>query len=210
MKSSFFTGRIIFVLMTALLISGKTMASGGWELIDASSGISVFERWVYVNDDLSVKERKGEFSVPGTLNSVVKTISDVSLSKQWMEHVTDAYLVSRLSDKIWYTYTYFTLPWPFANRDMVAMWMLGYSSDNRTATIEIRSRETMIPEKTGIRRLGNYSATWKITDKGNNSIGVSFSAISYTAPEFPRLVQDPILRNTFLQNMINLQGILFK
>ncbi|PKP03377.1 MAG: hypothetical protein CVU11_08560 [Bacteroidetes bacterium HGW-Bacteroidetes-6] len=210
MKTSFFSGRIILVLVMAFFLSEKAFSYGEWDLIDANSGVSVFERWVYVNKDLTVRERKGEFSVPGTLSSVVKIVSDVSLSKQWMEHVSDAYLVSRLSEKVWYTYTYFSLPWPFANRDMVAMWMLGYSSDNKTATIEIRSRENMIPEKKGIKRLGNYSATWIITDKGSNNIGVSFSTISYTSPEFPRVIQDPVLRSTFMQNMKNLQRLLFK
>lgn len=210
MKTSFFIGRIILVLVMAFFLSEKAFSSGKWELIDSNSGVSVFERWVYVNKDLTVRERKGEFSVPGTLSSVVKIVSDVSLSKQWMEHVSDAYLVSRLSDKAWYTYTYFSLPWPFANRDMVALWMLGYSSDNKTATIEIQSRENMVPEKKGIKRLGNYGATWKITDKGSNNIGISFSTISYTSPEFPRVIQDPILRSTFMQNMKNLQHLLFK
>lgn len=210
MKTINLNGRIIALLMITVLTNAKTFAADSWDLIDAGSGISMYERWVYVNEDLTVKERKGEFSVPGTLSSVVKTISDVSLTRHWMEHVTESYLVKRLSDNIWYTYTYFTLPWPFANRDLVAMWMLGYSRDKKTATIEIRSRETLVPEKEGINRLENYSATWTICDKGHNNIGISFSAISYTAPEFPRMIQDPLLRKTFMQNMINLKYLLLK
>lgn len=210
MKTTNLTRSIIIFLMILFSSNVKILAAGGWELIDSESGISMFERWVYVNEDLSVKERKGEFSVPGTVSSVVGTISNVALSRQWMENVTEASLVKRLSDKIWYTYTYFSLPWPFANRDLVAMWMLGYSDDKKTATIEIRSRETMIAEKSGIKRLGNYKATWVIRDKGSNTIGVSFSAVSFNGPEFPRIVQDPVLRNTFMQNMINLKQLLLK
>ena len=210
MKTTNLTRSIIIFLMIHFSSNVKILAAGGWELIDSESGISMFERWVYVNEDLSVKERKGEFSVPGTVSSVVGTISNVALSRQWMENVTEASLVKRLSEKIWYTYTYFSLPWPFANRDLVAMWMLGYSDDKKTATIEIRSRETMIAEKSGIKRLGNYKATWVIHDKGSNTIGVSFSAVSFNGPEFPRIVQDPVLRNTFMQNMINLKQLLLK
>ncbi|MPM12525.1 hypothetical protein SDC9_58878 [bioreactor metagenome] len=210
MKTTNFKLHLITLLVILFSSGIKAMASDGWELIDSESGISMYERWIYVNEDLSVKERKGEFSVPGTINDVVNKISNVSLSKQWMENVTEASMVKRLSESIWYTYTYFSLPWPFANRDLVAVWMLGFSADKRTATIEIRSRETMIPEKDGIKRLGNYKATWVIRDKGSNSIGVSFSAVSFNGPEFPRIVQDPVLRKTFIQNMINLKLLLLK
>jgi len=195
---------LLFILFTNTWLS----ATENWKQTDSKSGVTVYERWVPVSTDLSVKERKGEMVISGTLKSVISTLSDPVKTKLWMENVSDAYLVSQKSDELWYSYTYFSLPWPFENRDMVAVSKLKYSSGGTSATIEIVSRENVLPVKENAKRLHNYKATWEIVDKGKGDIYISFSAISYTAPEYPRFIQDPVLRGTFLRNLINLKTIL--
>ncbi len=192
------------MLLLVLLCGGRLMAAETWKEVESKSGITIYERWVKVRSDLTVKERKGEMTIQGNLNSVVDLLSDPSKVKLWMENVSEAYLVKKESEKEWASYTYFSLPWPFENRDMVSVSKLDFNNP-ASATIEMISKENALPTKKNVKRLANYKATWKIADLGNGHIFISFSTISYTSPEYPRFIQDPIVRKVFMRNLLKLK-----
>ncbi|MCK9204724.1 MAG: hypothetical protein M0P58_09875 [Bacteroidales bacterium] len=206
MKASDFKKVRNSLLFLVLLTGSHLMAAGSWKEVRSESGITIYERWVKVTSDLTVKERKGEMTIQGSMSSVVNLLSDPSKSKIWMENVSDAYLVKKESDKVWASYTYFSLPWPFENRDMVSVSHLNYE-DPSSATIEMISNENALPLKKNVKRLINYKATWKITDLGNGRVFISLSTISRTSPEFPRFIQDPAVRKIFMRNMLKLKEI---
>jgi len=207
MKASYLKIARILLFFIALQAGGNLMAAESWKEVKSESGVVIYERWVKVSSALTVRERKGEMTIIGSMNSVVSLLSDPSNSKHWMENVSDAYLVRKESDREWASYTYFSLPWPFENRDMVAVSRLNYCS-TKYATIEMTSKENDLPVKKNVKRLSDYKATWKITDLGNGRIFISLSAISYTTPEFPRFIQDPVVRGVFMRNMLKLKGML--
>ena len=190
-----------------MLIVSNLIAAENWEKIESKSGITIYERWVKVSNNVIVKERKGEMVITSTMNSVLNTLNDPSKTKIWMENVSDAYLINKESEKEWSSYTYFSLPWPIENRDMVAVSKLNYNNP-KCATIEMISKENSLPLKKNVKRLIDYKAIWKIADLGNGHIFVSLSAISKTPPEFPRFIMDPIVRGAFLRNLLKLKVII--
>ena len=194
-------------MVALMLTASHSFATESWEKVDSKSGITIYERWVNITKDLSVKERKGEMTIPGSMNSVICTLCDPSKTKLWMENVSDAYLIKKENENMWSSYTFFSLPWPFESRDLVAVSKLNYITPTM-ATIEMISKENTLPEKKNVKRFMNYKAIWKIADLGNGNVYLSFSAISYTAPEFPRFIQDPVVRGAFLRNLLNLKVIL--
>ena len=207
MKTSYLKKARIRLIFFALLAGSNLMAAESWKEVKSESGVIIYERWVKVSSALTVKERKGEMTINGSMNSVVNLLRDPSNLKHWMENVSDAYLVRKESEREWASYTYFSLPWPFENRDMVAYSQLNYCG-SASATIEMVSRATDLPVKKNVKRLTDYKATWKITDLGNGRIFISLSAISFTSPEFPRFIQDPVVRGVFMRNMLKLKGML--
>jgi hypothetical protein len=207
MKVSYLKKTRILLFFFALQAGGNLLAAETWKEVKSESGVVIYERWVKLSGDLTVRERKGEMTINGCMNSVVSLLRDPSNSIHWMENVSDAYLVRRESDREWASYTYFSLPWPFENRDMVAVSHLNYCSPTY-ATIEMTSRANDLPVKKNVKRLTDYKATWKITDLGNGRIFISLSAISFTSPEFPRFIQDPVVRGVFMRNMLKLKGML--
>ena len=207
MKASCLKKARILLIFFALLAGSDLMAVESWKEVKSESGVTIYERWVKISGALTVKERKGEMTINGSMNSVVNLLCDPSNSKQWMENVSVAYLIKKESEREWASYTYFSLPWPFENRDMVAVSLLNYSGST-SATIEMISRENELPVKKNVKRLSDYKATWKITDLGNGRIFISLSAISFTSPEFPRFIQDPVVRGVFMRNMLKLKGML--
>lgn len=195
------------LLVFALVFAGHLMATENWKKIETKDGVDLYERWVNVNSHLTVKERKAEMVINGDMNSVLKTLSDPSQTKLWMENVSDSYLLTKKSDNVWTSYTYFSLPWPFENRDLICVSNLK-SHDSGNATIEMVSMENMLPVKSKVERLTNYKATWKIADLGNGQVYVSFSAMTATPPQYPRFVIDPVVRGAFLRNLIKLRLVL--
>ena len=207
MKMSKFKKAKVSLLLLLMLTVSNLIAAENWEKIESKSGITIYERWVKVSNNVIVKERKGEMVITSTMNSVLNTLNDPSKTKIWMENVSDAYLINKESEKEWSSYTYFSLPWPIENRDMVAVSKLNYNNP-KCATIEMISKENSLPLKKNVKRLIDYKATWKITDIGNGHIFVSLSAISKTPPEFPRFIMDPIVRGAFLRNLLKLKVII--
>jgi len=196
---------VVFTLMAGLMISASTES---WVLIDSESGINMYERWISVNTDLRVKERKGEMTIKGDLNDVLRVLTDPAKTNLWVNHVSSAYMIRKVSDQSWYSYTYFALPWPFDNRDMISYSNLKYNPDHSLARIEMTSRETTIPLKPGAKRLNNYKAVWELKKAGLNRTQVIFSAVSFNPPEYPRIIQDKVMRGTFMDNLVNLKGLL--
>lgn len=197
------TGFLFVVLMGA----GQLMAGEPWEKIGSESGIDLYERWVKVDNNLTVKERRGEMIIKGSVNSVINTLTDPSKTKLWMENVSDSYLIEKESEQKWMSYTYFRLPWPLENRDLVSVSNLRYNNPG-TATIEMVSNENALPMNENVVRLIKYKATWKIADLGNGDVYISFSAMTATPPQYPRFVLDPVVRGAFLRNLIKLRVIL--
>jgi len=139
------------LLVFALVFAGHLMATENWKKIETKDGVDLYERWVNVNSHLTVKERKAEMVINSDMNSVLKTLSDPSQTKLWMENVSDSYLLTKKSDNVWTSYTYFSLPWPFENRDLICVSNLK-SHDSGTATIEMVSMENMLPVKQKVER----------------------------------------------------------
>lgn len=197
------------VLLASLLLQNATARGGDnpWKKIETRSDITLYERWVSAGTLVVVKERKGEMVIHSGIDKVIRTLSDPSSTRLWMENVRESYLIRKTADNEWYSYTCFSLPWPFDNRDLVCLSRL-YRTNSREALIEMSSRDFIMPVKEKVTRLTNYKAAWKITDNGNGTVSISFTAVTYKAADYPRFIQDRVVRHAFMQSMENLKGLL--
>jgi hypothetical protein len=198
------TYTIILCLITVQLISGIVPRTG-WKTVSNSNGILVSERWVEENNH-TFRERKGEMLLSCSAAEAVRLISDVKSTSQWMKGVSDCSLIKRGLPNEWYTYTLYSIPYPFNDRDLVSHFRVSTSGNRYTISIE--SAGTMVPVKSGINRLNSYKASWEITDLSHSETKVVFTAMSDTPPMFPRWIQDPILLKVFVGNLANLKELL--
>ncbi|MHC1706334.1 MAG: hypothetical protein AB9842_02300 [Bacteroidales bacterium] len=196
----------IILLLCLTTVYGYS-AESAWEKIETRSEITLYERWVTAGSSLIVKERKGEMLVKSSMKKALNVLTDPAKTQLWMENVDKSYMVRKLNDLEWYSYTSFALPWPFDNRDLVCHTTLNLTT-HHYATLEMSSSENIAPYKENFKRLTNYKATWKIVDVGNGYICVVFSAVTFKAPEYPRIIQDKVVRGAFLRSLINLRIIL--
>jgi len=182
-------------------------ATEKWELINNSDGIATYVRWVKVNNELSVRERKAEFIIQSEIHEIVQAITQPEFVKLWMNNVTENKILKRVNENEFYTYTLFDLPWPFSNRDLISCYSIRYNNTSKTVDIVIESKENMYKTKEGITRIEKYKAKWFIKQSGKKA-QIEFRAITYTKPEMPRYIQDPVMQKTFHQNLLNLKNFL--
>jgi hypothetical protein len=203
------------ILLAAPVNSGETVfekkmhpSSDQWEEVRKNNGVVTYVRWLHYNDGTKTRERKGDMQADCSLKRTVEVLTDPAETKKWMSGVSENYLLSKSNPSEWYTYTLYSIPWPFNNRDLVSAFELKNNPENKTVIINIISKADHIHSNPGIERLKEYNATWTITETAPQKVHILFSAMSNTPPMFPRYIQDPIIEKMFHNNLVRLKELL--
>jgi len=181
---------------------------GQWEEVEHIGGIKTYVRWIYYTDGTKTRERKGEMVAGCSQGKAVGTITSTSVTKKWMTGVSENYVLAQSDNNEWYTYTLYSIPWPFQKRDLVSFNEKKADPKGRYTTITITGRAGYIPQKPGIERLSNYRAVWTITELKPQQVHIVFFAHSDTPPLFPRYIQDPVIEKMFRNNLMRLKNLL--
>ncbi len=178
-----------------------------WKMIEETGNVTIYERWVQVEEDLVVRERKGVFIVGCPSEEVARIITDAKMATTWMKGVTDSYVISRNSESEWYAYTFYQIPWPFNDRDLVTRYRVTEVRDEGMI-IRMESAEGIIEKKEDVERIEKFYGSWEITRLGPDRSRVTFIARTDTPPEYPRWLQDPIVKKAFIGNLEKLRELL--
>ena len=186
----------------------KNVSSEQWEEVKNNKGVVTYVRWQFQSDGTKTRERLGDMQADCSLKKTVEVLTDPAETRKWMSGVSENYLLSKSNPSEWYTYTLYSIPWPFNNRDLVSVFALKNIPGNKTVIINIDSKADHVPPKPGIERLKDYNATWTITETAPQKVHIVFSAMSNTPPMFPRYIQDPIIEKMFHNNLVRLRELL--
>ena len=181
---------------------------GEWKLVKNTGGVQTFFRWTRDSKGTSLRERKGVMTVNCSVQDAVKLLTDAGSTGKWMSGISENYNIARISQTEWYTYTLFSIPWPFSKRDLVSLNRMASDPSRGTVSIAIACQDRYVPLKPGITRLTDYHANWVITKLGDKTITISFSAMSSAPPVFPRPIQDPVIEKIFHNNLVRLRETL--
>lgn len=179
-----------------------------WELDRNSGGVKTYTRWITMSGSGKVRERMGEMVLNSSIDAVVKVLCDSKSTEDWMSGIKENYCLKQVNRSEWYGYTLFDIPWPFEKRDLISNYKVNNADEGNKTTILISSKEDFLPEKSNIKRLKDYKASWTIVKLAEIKVIVFFKAMANTPPMFPRFIQDPILAQMFHNNLVNLKKIL--
>ena len=178
-----------------------------WEKIDSREDVHLYERWLQISPELRVKERNGELFVDAGKDEVLRLLSDPARAAEWMQGVSSGRLIRKEQADQWYSHTAFSFPWPLEDRDLVCRTQKTAGPDGQII-LRIESCPDAWPEKDNVRRFHKYQATWSIQGYPDGSTLVSYSAYTAEAPEYPRFILDPLVRNAFMKNLAALRHLL--
>lgn len=181
----------------------------GWTCTLNSNGISHYERWVAVNSDLKVRERRVEMEITCNLEEAVRFLQNPESSRQWMRGIKEVNILPSQGshEKDVFAHTVFNFPWPFKDQDMVAQYRTETLGPNHYL-IRIESRPEALPVKSNMVRIWDYQASWELILLDTKAVRVVFWVYSAEAPRFPRLIQDPIVKKMFRNNFDDLKNLL--
>ena len=167
---------LAFLLTTSVLAAPRDGAADGptvtWTKIDDTDGIAVYRRDVPGSDVIAVK---GEGIVAAPLVRVASVIFDTARATEWIDGLTEARVVRRVSDTEYVEYDHFKTPFVMKDRDFVTSNRLEYDPARRAITIRMRSIADPAAPPTSFVRGELVSSTFILTPtadgKGTRVVG---------------------------------------
>ena len=209
--TNFIVIQFLFILMGVISI-GDPPADikdyGKWQEARNSNGVKSYVRWLMRDEKITYRERRGEMDIRCTHQEAVKVLSNPQYTPEWMAGIEESRFLGNPGKNEWYTYTVFSMPWPFNKRDLVSLNKVASDPIKGIAHIEMNCKEDYLPLQKDILRLTDYKAHWKIVKINENNIHITFIAESSTPPAFPRYIQDPVIEKLFHNNLVRLKKLL--
>lgn len=177
-----------------------------WIRVKNKAGITLYERWVKVSDNIKVRERKGIMVVNCQLSEARIYLSNANTTKEWMKSVSKVKQVNNGDGGKMIAHIIFNLPWPFEDRDVVVGYQV-FNLDTAHSTIRLTSNN-VIGEIPNIKRIKSYKATWTLEQISEERTRIELRTFSEEPAKFPLWLQDPIMIKVFYRNLQNLRGCL--
>lgn len=180
----------------------------GWELVKSKNGITLYQRWVDTGKAWSSKESYLTFTTAGEIHTVMNTVLDEVLLKDWISSVRKAHAFSGEEPESWYTYLLFDTPWPLKKQDVVLKNTRMQQPGSQTTCIYMVSDTERISEHDGVTRLNSIRITWKITALSTTTTRIQFFIYNDEESTFPHWLTDPIIQNSLIRTMQNLDELI--
>lgn len=145
-------------------------ASAEWKLKKENDHLKVFTA---AQEQSANKSIRVECTVKGKFSQVVAALFDMDRQKEWVFNNKSSKLLKRIKENEIIYYSEINVPWPCDNRDFISHLTITQPSP-KSVVITSRAEPDFIPEKDGIVRIKNSSATWTMTSLGNNQIRIEY------------------------------------
>ncbi len=179
-----------------------------WKCVDKKQEWALFERWILVNNQMRLRERKGEIIVHCDYYLAINYLSEIERLRDWMHSVVSVQKLHSSSEGESLRHIVFRLPFPFNNRDVVASVQTSVV-DNTQSYIQINSKSNAT-EYPKMKRINAFTAKWNIQKLEDGKVKISFVTFSTEPPLFPDWIQNPVIEREFKKNLLRLKGELSK
>ncbi len=168
-----------------------------WKQAKQKNGITISYRKLELFDTIKTRELLLEFTVSGTMDSILSQIKQPDNLSSWNDGIKSA-KVLKDNGPNWILHTVYKIPFPFSQQDLVA----SYSIEERKDTIIISSKSLpdYIKPIKGITREGYNLSQWLLISKNNGLFEIKFSAISITNSSIPRWIKDPLIQRMLVRS----------
>jgi hypothetical protein len=202
---------MIFILcmtgLSSLLYAGepgpeKAASTGAYTLVKTDQNISIYTKWIPMNETVSTRKVKAVFSVNAGIDEVLTLIARDGSYVKWMSGVSEYTRVKSVDAAHWYSYIKYGLPWPLADQDCIIKYEVERSGDGKTAHVMVTGQPDYVPVKSKVTRIPHLECEWVIRQTGDGRVAIEFSQYSKQAPKFPRWVTDPIIQKTLIKTIV--------
>lgn len=151
--------------------SFPVVATGDWELVHKSDGLTV-ERRNYEGSDLD--EIRGVLHLDASLNAVMALLKDASFNDQWVYRSGGARILEEVGYRQAYVYGIVDAPFPMIDRDTVVRFDFEQHPETAEITIGITNFPHFKPEAEGLMRVPDFGGFWHLRPLEKGSVLVTY------------------------------------
>jgi hypothetical protein len=179
-------------------------------LIKKDNNISIYEKWIKVDDTRSARQFKVEFMVNASFEKTISVIKDDKIATKWMKSAKTYYILKKLDKNNWYAYVQFSVPWPLNNQDCIIKYEILPSSSNKRTEIRLTGLPYYLQKYKNVNRIMDMEGSWILNNVGIISTRVEYYIFSKQKPSFPRWITDPIMQNNLMSTMSAFRDVVNK
>jgi hypothetical protein len=153
-----YTTSLILLLM--LLLQAGTTSAQGWKMTRNKDGIRVYQS----EGTGGFKNIKVECSIPGSYESFVRALSNVSAFPSWVYANKGAHIIKKVNADDYYYYSETAIPWPLQNRDAVVHARIERDPNGRWLRLSETSVGGMMPPQSGKVRVTRSAISWMVME----------------------------------------------
>jgi hypothetical protein len=206
----------LLILLTFLLTSGfRTTSenslitenssapdkSAKFTLVRSDENVSIYTRWIPVNETRSTRQLKAEFVIDCPVEKVVSVLRDEKTYTQWMKASKTYFRLKTISENQWYSYVQFSIPWPLNNQDCILKYEVHENNELLRTEITLVGEPDFLKTYDGVERISHMEGSWVITQIGTGKSRVEYLVYSNQAPKFPTWITDPLIQKNLLKTM---------
>ena len=161
------------------------LAGQEWELQKNKEGISLFTRKL---PDSSLKSYKGVMEIDADAIEVYRLVTNYDNYPGWDADIREMRVVSSVPDSQYIYYMSYDAPWPFQDRDRVAVATV--SLDRKKGVISIINLPAVgvLPENDQFVRIRDFHETWTIAELENGKTRVTIEGYNDPGGNLPAWV----------------------
>jgi len=179
-------------LATILLfaLSGLSLHAQKWEFVKEKDGIRLFTSPVKYS---SFKSFHGEIDIRGDFEKVSALIGDPTNLDWWGDDVKSIKVLFYEKSKNIHYYLVYDVPWPFADRDLVADVQISEDPATGTKTIYSRPLPDVVPLNPDLIRVTDYWQRWTLQPMKNGMIHITLEGFIDPAGNVPAWLYNMII-----------------
>lgn len=181
--------------------SSTTVASTDFKMVKSENDITIYTRWIPVNETRSARQLKAEFFIPEPVDQILSVLRDDTHTTSWMRNTKTYYRVKTMDQRQWYSYVQFAVPWPLSNQDCILKYQVIVDPSSQNTRIEVVGVPDYLKEFEGVKRIAHMEVEWVFTRVNPSLTKVEYYAFSNQPSRYPRSITDPIIQNNLLKTM---------
>ena len=152
--------RILLLLIAIFITFDCVSQTGEWKFIKKVDGISIYHRKIGGGN---LKDVKIETFFDANLSTVVEALLDVPSFNKWIYKVEYSKVVRTIDRRQVEYYNRINMPWPAADRDLVAINRLSQNLTTKEVISEDLCSWKGLPENKDYVRIKDFYAKWTFT-----------------------------------------------
>lgn len=194
-------------LMAGTPEPGMDPAANTYTLVRSDQNISIYTKWVPLNASVSTRKVKAVFSCTASMEEVLALVTNDAAVTRWMSNVDDFSRLKKVSDREWYCYIRYGLPWPLSDQDCILKYVVDSSPDGRSARVIVEGMPQYLPVKDGVNRISHLECEWIIYRTDDHRVLVEYTQYSKQPAKFPRKITDPLVQKAMIKSFASFRSI---